>query len=129
MPAALSAIALLAACNSGTANNSSAANVAAPANTAAAAPAPAAPASAPGAAPAASGVASPIFHTCHEIRTRRLTMLKLTKAAILLCAMTATSAYAAAPAVMSGAVASACCALGRAALPHRATARTTVLGA
>ena len=65
MPAALSAIALLAACNSGTANNSSAANVAAPANTAAAAPAPAAPASAPGAAPAATGPVDQAFIQGH----------------------------------------------------------------
>ena len=63
MPAALSAIALLAACNSGAANNSSTANVAAPANTAVAAPGPAAPA--PGAAPAATGPVDQAFIQGH----------------------------------------------------------------
>lgn len=61
MPAALSAIAMLAACNSGTANNSAASNVAAPANAAAAAPAP----PGPGAAPAATGSVDQAFVTGH----------------------------------------------------------------
>ena len=61
MPAALSAIAMLAACNSGGANNSTAANVAAPANAAAAAPA----TPVPGAAPAATGSVDQAFVTGH----------------------------------------------------------------
>jgi hypothetical protein len=64
MPAALSAIALLAACNSGAAsNNSSTANSSAPANTSVAAPGAATPA--PGAAPAATGPVDQAFIQGH----------------------------------------------------------------
>lgn len=66
MPAALSAIALLAACNGGAANNGAPANVAGATSTAANAAAPATPApGAPAAAPAITGSVDQAFVTGH----------------------------------------------------------------